>query len=114
MIRQWQLLEWLSSEPEGITVGDAADATGVSLRTIRRDLILLRKIGFDLEETEEEFNRKRWRVRQPFERLRSKRKQYQAIRQGLDLLLMQAEKVGDKRLLSDLEAMRKRVKRKCR
>lgn len=52
LIRQWQLLEWLSSEPEGMTVSDAAEATGVSLRTIRRDLTLLRRIGFDLEETE--------------------------------------------------------------
>ena len=113
MIRQWQLLEWLSSDPKGITVGEAAKATGMSLKTIRRDLILLQKIGFDLEEIEEEFSRKRWRVRQPFERLRSKKQQYQAIRQGLDLLLLQVEKVGDKRLLDDLEGIRKRVKRKC-
>ncbi len=113
MVRQWQLLEWLSSDPKGITVGKAAKVTGVSLKTIRRDLILLQKIGFDLEETEEEFNRKRWRVRQPFERLRSKKQQYQAIRQGLDLLLLQVEKVGDKRLLNDLEGIRKRVRRKC-
>ena len=114
MVRQWQLLEWLSSEPEGVTIAEAAEATAVDQKTIRRDLILLRKIGFDLEETVEERGRKRWRIRQPFERLRSKKRQYQAIRQGLDLLLMQVEKVGDKRLLNDLEAMRQRVVRKCR
>ena len=87
LIRQWQLLEWLSSEPEGITVGEAAQATGVDQKTIRRDLIMLRKIGFDLEEKVEEFGRKRWRGRQPFERMRSKRRRYQMIRDGLDLLL---------------------------
>ena len=114
LIRQWHLLEWLSSEPEGITVGEAAEATGVDPKTIRRDLILLRNVGFDLEETVEDFGRKRWRIRQRFERLRSKRRQYQAIREGLDLLLMQAEKVGDKRLLNDLEAIRQRVVRRCR
>ena len=49
-----------------------------------------------------------------FERLRSKKRQYQAIREGLDLLLEQVDNVGDKRLLSDLKAMRQRVVRKCR
>jgi len=112
LIRQWQLLEWLSSSPEGISVGEAAEATGMDLKTIRRDLILLRKIGFDLEETVEERGRKRWRIRNSFERLRSKKRQYQAIQENLDLVLTQVEKVGDKRLLDDLKAVRKRVKRK--
>ena len=113
LIRQWQLLEWLSSDPEGISVGEAAKATGMDLKTIRRDLILLREIGFDLEEAVEERGRKRWRIRNSFERLRSKKRQYQAIQENLDLVLMQVEKVGDKRLLDDLKAIRKRVKRKC-
>ena len=113
LFRQWQLLQWLSCKPEGVTVGEVAKVTGMSLKTIRRDLILLRELGFDLEEFVEERGRKRWRVRQPFERLRSKKQQYQAIRQGLDNLLMQIEKVGDKRLMDDLKAIRKRVKRKC-
>ena len=114
LIRQWQLLEWLSSEPKGVTVAEVAEANGVDQKTIRRDLIMLRKAGFDLEEMIEEFGRKRWRIRQPFERLRSKRRQYQAIREGLDLLLEQADSVGDKRLLNDLEAIRRRVVRKSR
>lgn len=114
MVRQWQLLEWLSSEPEGVTVAEAAIATGMNQKTIRRDLILLRKIGFDLGETVEEFGRKRWRIRQSFERNRSKEQRYQAIRDSLDFLLEQVDRVGDKRLLDDLEAIRKRVKRKCR
>ena len=112
LIRQWQLLEWLSSEPKGVTV--AAEANGVDQKTIRRDLIMLRKVGFDLEEMIEEFGRKRWRIRQPFERLRSKRRQYKAIREGLDLLLEQVDSVGDQRLADDLKAIRQRVVRKCR
>ena len=114
MVRQWQLLEWLSSEPEGVSVVEAAEATGMDPKTIRRDLILLRKIGFDLDETVEDFGRKRWRIRQSFERHRSKKRRYQAIRDSLDLLLEQVDRVGDKRLLDDWEAIRKRVKRKCR
>ena len=113
LIRQWQLVEWLSSEPEGVTAAEAAEAAGVDVRTIRRDLILLRKVGFDLEEAMEDHGRKRWRIRQPYERLRSKRQRYRAIREGLDRLLTQAENVGDKRLLKDLEAIRRRVVRRC-
>jgi predicted DNA-binding transcriptional regulator YafY len=114
LVRQWQLLEWLSSEPDGVTVKEAADATGVNEKTIRRDLIILRQIGFDLEETVEERGRKRWRVRQPFERLRSKRRQYEAIRDGLDVLMGQAAQVGDERLAHDLRAIRRRVARKAK
>jgi hypothetical protein len=29
LIRQWQLLEWLSSKPEGVSVREASEATGV-------------------------------------------------------------------------------------
>ena len=101
LVRQWQLLQWLSSE-----------ATGMDQKTIRRDLVLLRRIGFDLEELVEEHGRKRWRIRHPFERLRSKRRRYQAIGEGLDQLLAQVEKVGDKRLLKDLKRIEQRVKRK--
>ncbi len=68
------------SEPEGVTVAEAVEATGAGDKTIRRDLIMLRKVGFDLEETVGEYGRKSWRIRQPFERLRSKRRQYQSIR----------------------------------
>ena len=114
LVRQWQLLEWLSSESQGVTVEEAAQAAGKDQKTIRRDLILLRKAGFDLEETVEDHGRKRWRIRQPFERLRSKRRQYEAIRSGLDTLLKQAAKVEDSRLQDDLKAVRQRVMRKAR
>jgi predicted DNA-binding transcriptional regulator YafY len=109
LIRQWQLLKWLSSEPKGVTVGEAVKATGTSEKTVRRDLAVLRNVGFELTATVEGYGRKRWRIRQHSERLRSKKQRYQAIRDGLDLLLTQAEKLGDKRLLNDLAAIRQRV-----
>jgi len=114
LIRQWQLLEWLSSTTDGITVTEAAKAAGVGHKTIRRDLIMLREIGFDLQDTVEQHGQKRWRVKQPFERLRSKRRQYQAIRDSLDVLLVQADLVGDRRLADDLKTIRRRAVRKCK
>ena len=114
LIRQWQLLEWLSSKPDGVSVREASEATGVDQKTIRRDLILLRKVGFDLEEVVGERGKKFWRVRQPFERLRSKKRQYRAILDSLDVVLMQAELAEDNRLAKDLKALRSRVNRKCK
>ena len=114
LIRQWKLLELLASEPDGVTVQRFAKEAGTSEKTVRRDLIMLRKVGFDLAETVEDHGRKSWRVRQPFERLRSKRRQYESIRGTLDLLLMQVERVEDQRLVKDVRAIRGRVARKCR
>lgn len=114
LIRQWQLLEWLSSKPDGVSVREASEATGVGQKTIRRDLVLLQKVGFNLEETVGERGKKFWRVKQPFEQLRSRKRQYKAIRDSLDVVLVQAELVEDKRLCKDLKALRKRVKRKCK
>ena len=48
---------------KGVTLRRAAREFGVSPRTIRRDLVLLEQLGFDLEETVEKFGRKRWRVK---------------------------------------------------
>ena len=114
IIRQWKLLEVLSSAPEGITLEEFAKAAGTCDKTIRRDLILLRKVGFDLRETVGAHGHKSWRVRQSFEKLRSPRQQYKAILDTLDVLLMQLSVAGDRRLVGDLEAIRRRVVRKGR
>ena len=113
IFRQWKLMEWLTTESEGITVAEAAEAFDVNLRTIRRDLILLRHVGFDLVCTDEEHNRKRWRIRQPWERLRTKRQRYAAIRDQLTAVCSQAQVIGDQRLVEDLENLLSRVKRRC-
>ena len=60
-------MDWLSSSAEGLTVGELAEASGVGLKTIRRDLILLRQVGFDVEDVVEEFGRKRWRIKRAME-----------------------------------------------
>ncbi len=114
LICQWRLLELLSSTPDGFTVRELAEATGRHDKTIRRDLILLRTVGFDLKEYVGPYGRKSWRVGQRFERLRSPRKQYKAILETLDVLLTQASVVGDRRLLADVETIRRRVARKCK
>jgi predicted DNA-binding transcriptional regulator YafY len=110
ILRQWKLMAWLTAEPAGITVAEAAEAFGVNLKTVRRDLILLRRVGFDLVETEEEYNRKRWRIRQPLERLRTKPQRRAAIRDLLNSACEQAELIGDQQLAADLRTLISRVK----
>jgi len=88
LIRQWKLLELLSSGPVGVTVRELGEATGRGDKTVRRDLVLLRKVGFDLRESVGPYGRKSWRVGHRFERLRSPRKQYKAILDTLDVLIM--------------------------
>ncbi len=109
--RQWKLMAWLTADPAGITVAEAAEALGVNLKTIRRDLILLRRLGFDLVETEEQYNRKRCRIRQPLERLRTKTQRRAAIRDLLSTACEQAELIGDQQLVEDLETLISRVNR---
>jgi len=113
-IRQWRLLEWLSSQQQGTTVDEAAEVFGVDLKTIRRDLIVLRRVGFDLVESTEDHGRKRWRIPQPFDRLRTKKQKYRSIRDTLNEVREQAEAIGDRRLAKDLDGLRKRVVRRCR
>ena len=112
--RQWQLVDRLWSEPAGLNFAEAIKLFGVCKRTIQRDLATLRWVGFDVEETVGDNGRRRWRIRHPFERLRSKRRKYQSIRNGLDLLLEHAEVIGDRRLIDGLKTIRKKVMRKCR
>ena len=61
--RQWRLLKLLAFSPNGFTVKELRAVSGVSDKTIRRDLALLKKVGFDVSETVEDFGRKLWRVR---------------------------------------------------
>jgi hypothetical protein len=65
LIRQWQLLEWLASTTTGVRVARAAKAFDVDAKMIRRDMILLRHLGFDLKETTEGPGRKVWWIDKP-------------------------------------------------
>jgi len=96
MVRQWQLVEWLSADSKGITVAEAAEVFGVDIKTIRRDLILLGRLGFDLTATEEETGRKRWRIRRPFERLRTKRQRYRSILGLVEAACGKSSVLGDR------------------
>jgi predicted DNA-binding transcriptional regulator YafY len=111
ILRQWKLMAWLTGEPAGITVAEAAEAFGVNLKTIRRDLILLRRLGFDLVETEEAFNRKRWHIRAPLERLRTQRQRRSAIIGLLTDAREQALLIGDQELVESLQAALNRARR---
>ena len=62
LLRQWKLLATLSAIDAGQTVHDLAREHVVTEKTIRRDLILLRRAGFPLEESLAEHGRKLWRL----------------------------------------------------
>lgn len=55
--RQWTLLRALAAGG-GVTIKTLSGSTGVSEKTIRRDLTLLRRVGFPVEESAGEFGRK--------------------------------------------------------
>ena len=114
IVRQLILIQRLTNDPEGVAVAKLAEEAGTGQKTIRRDLKRIREVGFDLKETIAERGKKYWRIRQPWERLRSKRKRYVLIRDSLDLLIQQASEVGDERLEDDFRAIWKRLGRKCR
>ncbi|MDA1017368.1 MAG: WYL domain-containing protein [Planctomycetota bacterium] len=62
LLRQWTLLKTLSARRYGATVKELADETEVSIRTIRRDLETIARLGFPLEETVTEHGRKHWKL----------------------------------------------------
>jgi hypothetical protein len=61
LVRQWVLLRTLSARHHGASVEELAEELAVSGKTIRRDLRTFQAAGFPLEETVEQFGRKRWR-----------------------------------------------------
>jgi proteasome accessory factor B len=62
LIRQWLILRSLSVRRYGATVKELAEEHNVSEKTIRRDLETFQNAGFPLEETVEEFGRKKWKL----------------------------------------------------
>ena len=63
LARQWRLLKLLIFSPKGFTVKELVAVSGMSEKTVRRDLAFLKEVGFDVSETVGEFGRKLWRVR---------------------------------------------------
>ena len=114
LLRQWKLLGLLSSSSKRATVYELASRAGVSVKTIRRDLVLFKQLGFDIDATENEFGLQFWRIQPRFETLRSKQRQYRSLRDSVAVLIEQAQTIGDQRLVADLEAVRRNVERKGR
>lgn len=111
--RQWGLLEQLSANPRGMTVKELVAASGVSDKTIRRDLALLSQLGFDVEEIVEKHGRKLWRIRHPFEAVSDRAERYRLIREAIRGVKTQVEGLGDALLAADLEALEWKMAKKC-
>lgn len=62
VIRQWQILREIESHRTGVTIHELARLTGVSTRTIRRDLQALQEAGFAVFDEGEENETKKWRL----------------------------------------------------
>ncbi|TWU56376.1 HTH domain protein [Rubripirellula tenax] len=58
--RQLHLLRLLQNRRQGVTVDDLSRQFGVSLKTVRRDLVRLRDAGFPIQEATEAHGRHRW------------------------------------------------------
>ena len=68
LTRQWQLLQ-LIDRPAGVTVDDAANDLGCTVRTIWRDLTVLQEAGFPIyDEKAADGRRSVWKVREEFKR----------------------------------------------
>lgn len=114
LIRQWQLLEWLASTSTGVRVAQAAEAFNVDTKTIRRDLVLLKHLGFDLKETTEGPGRKAWRIDKPVKIPKTARQEYRTIAELLDALMERVAELEDKGFRTDLQAFQMRVRRKLK
>lgn len=58
LLRQWLILKTLAAEGRQATIKTLVEQAGKSEKTIRRDLALLRKVGFPIVETSGDFGRK--------------------------------------------------------
>lgn len=122
LIRQWQLLVWLASTTTGVRVAQAAKAFHVDTKTIRRDLILLKHLGFDLKETTEGPGRKVWRIDKPLGMPKTARQDYRTIAERLDALIAElldalmerVEEIDDRGFRIDLQSFQMRVRRRLK
>lgn len=114
LIRQWQLLEWLAWTTNGVRVAQAANAFNVDTKTIRRDLVLLEHLGFDLKETVEGPGRKVWRIEKPLKMPKTVRQEYRSIAELLDALMERVDELEDRGFRTDLQAFQMRVLRQLK
>lgn len=62
LLRQWTLLRLLAARRQGVALKELARDLSVSQKTIVRDLNLLRRLAFPIEETVGERGRKTWQL----------------------------------------------------
>jgi proteasome accessory factor B len=62
VIRQWQILQEIEARRTGVTIHELSRNTGVSTRTIRRDLQALQEAGFSLFDEGESNETKKWKL----------------------------------------------------
>jgi predicted DNA-binding transcriptional regulator YafY len=62
VIRQWQILREIETRRTGVTIHELAELTGVTSRTIRRDLQALQEAGFAVYDEGEENETKHWKL----------------------------------------------------
>ena len=98
---------------QGFTVKNLAERTGKCEKTLRRDLGLLRQIGFELVQTFQAHGRKVWRISHPFEAATESHERYGMICDGLRGLRAQVEAFGEERLAARLAAIERRVAKRC-
>lgn len=60
--RQWNMLQSMSRADIGLTISELSRENKVAVRTIRRDMLTLVRVGFPLQETVGRFGKKLWRV----------------------------------------------------
>ncbi len=62
LFRQWSLLQAIGTSQGQATIKSLVAATGMSEKTIRRDVTTLRQVGFPIEEQAGEFGRKTFTI----------------------------------------------------
>jgi len=116
LARQWRLLKLLTFKPKGFTVKELVALSGMSEKTIRRDLVFLKEVGFDVSETVEDFGRKLWRIRRLPESTGGRgtmREKYGLIHDTLRDLHDVALILGDSPLAESLNRLQEWVGGKC-
>ena len=116
LARQWRLLKILTFSPKGVTVKELIAVSGMSDKTIRRDLAFLKEVGFDVTETVGEFGRKSWRLRRLSESAAGSGKmgeRYSLIHDTLGELHDVALLLGDEALGYSLKRLQEWVEGKC-
>jgi len=117
LARQWRLLKLLTYSPKGFTVKELVALSGMSDKTVRRDLIFLQELGFDMAETVGDHGRKRWRIRRLPESMSARgsvREKYGLIHDTLGDLQDAARIIGDSALAEALGRLQEWVGGKCR